>query len=177
MTGTVRSLAAAAALSLVALTAPASDTSSGAKPPARKADAAKSSDAPVVFTNDDLAARYGPAPAHKPAPAPAAAAEATPPEPAPQGKNVEAPPAEVVAQREFLVAELERLRRREMSLRNPLLPREPPTDAEAAREEGLDNAERLAVVQAQIRTTAEQLAAIDARWGTIGRANPHAGRP
>jgi hypothetical protein len=111
-----------------------------------------------AYTNQDLQQRFGsaePAEAQTPATEPAEAPAVTEPGEPPL------PPEERARQIAEIDAELERLEKRLVAVRNPLLAgTAPATEEERAEEQGMDNAERLRRIEAKIeelQATLEEL--------------------
>ncbi len=124
---------------------------------------------PLVLTNDTLERRYRHV--QPSTPAPARGTDDSAANEAPMGAAVNGrrdatsadPPAagsagESQANAEKLREELDRLQKRVASIRNPYLARGQATDDEKAREAGLDNAERLRLLQEQIENVRSELA-------------------
>lgn len=109
----------------------------------------------IVFTNETLTQRYGDP---EPAPGPRAGAGTTQPLPgtAPAGDAAAAAesamsPAERTRRIVETEAEIERLGKRTLAIKNPYLARTaPPTDEERTNEQGMSNVERLQSVESQM---------------------------
>jgi hypothetical protein len=128
-------------------------------------DGGEKSNETFVFTNDDLEARYGSREPARRAAVPLKPAAPKSLDPKGKSKQPSNPEAEIeaenAARRAEIEAEIERLRKREASLRNPFLPRVETTDEEKQREAGKDNATRLHEVQQRIRELEKELAGLD----------------
>jgi hypothetical protein len=113
----------------------------------------------VVFTNETLTSRYGdPAPAAvettEPSPGSAPAGEAAADPNAEPDAEPDAEPAMSDEERTKRMAEIEaqiaRLEKRTLAIKNPFAARSPPTDEERTNEQGMTNPQRLQSVESEI---------------------------
>ncbi|MBP7147016.1 MAG: hypothetical protein KBD01_05690 [Acidobacteria bacterium] len=116
----------------------------------------------IVITNADLERIYGPEAGQEPAPSPAISGQpvegVAAGEPPVQGvTDVPATPPGAPAPGDKR-AELERLKKKALSLRNPFVPRVPQTEEEARGEQGLDNAQRVTATEKRIAELEAELA-------------------
>lgn len=126
---------------------------------------------PLVLTNDTLQRRYGHVQPSTPAPAQSSDDQGATDAPQGAAENgrrtaasvdpAAAPAGAPQPNPGKLREELDRLQKRVASIRNPYLARGQATDDEKAREAGLDNAERLRLLQERIESVRGELAKAD----------------
>ncbi len=134
------------------------------EPEKKKAKEKKEQEKQEVITNETLKKKFGepePAAAPKKADKGEAAPKATPPAPA----SAEPDPALRIAE---LKKEEQRIRRRIKSLKNPFLPRVPPTEEESKAEEGKGADERVQMLEKRLVEIKDELKKLEKPPGRTG---------